>query len=290
MMLLPRFPQEVIDMIIDHLYLDRATLSACSTTCHSFLSPARFHLFETINLDLRTTWRYKASFTNDPQDNSAVGMLRSFVQFLENTPSISTYIQTLVIYGDRCTSYSYSVARQELFTLTLQILYMVIGKLPTLKALSLRRVVLEARTPGPMKPDYPPFRSRNMRSLRLHDIRILESGDKKSTRRGLLYVLGLFRRIDSVNIANVITERHSEMSDNDAAADDPSLVFEQDIGSSNRLHINTLRQSYDESDLPFSHLFQSSIADDSLVHLIIYDLSLGSATNSFLGNATRCRQ
>ncbi|KAL6300225.1 hypothetical protein BKA93DRAFT_867912 [Sparassis latifolia] len=46
----PRLPQELIDQVIDHLWDDRASLEACSTSCHAWLSSSRTHLFHTIEL------------------------------------------------------------------------------------------------------------------------------------------------------------------------------------------------------------------------------------------------
>jgi hypothetical protein len=41
-------PQELVDMVIDHLHGDRRALSACSLVCRSWLPSSRFHKFASI--------------------------------------------------------------------------------------------------------------------------------------------------------------------------------------------------------------------------------------------------
>jgi hypothetical protein len=50
-----RIPQELVDMIIDHLHNNRKALSTCSLVCGAWLSSSRFHKFEKIILHLKPT-------------------------------------------------------------------------------------------------------------------------------------------------------------------------------------------------------------------------------------------
>jgi len=43
-------PQELVDLIIDHVYSDKPTLAACSLVCRSWLVSTRHHLFSTVCL------------------------------------------------------------------------------------------------------------------------------------------------------------------------------------------------------------------------------------------------
>jgi hypothetical protein len=46
----PLIPQELSDIIIDHLHDDRPALGRCGLVCQSWLPSSRFHLFSTIKL------------------------------------------------------------------------------------------------------------------------------------------------------------------------------------------------------------------------------------------------
>ena len=46
-----RFPQEIYDMIIDHLHDDKRALSTCSMVCRAWTSPSRYHLFQSLVLE-----------------------------------------------------------------------------------------------------------------------------------------------------------------------------------------------------------------------------------------------
>jgi hypothetical protein len=44
------FPQDVIDIVVDHLHDDVGTLKSCAAVCRSFLRPSQLHLFFTVRL------------------------------------------------------------------------------------------------------------------------------------------------------------------------------------------------------------------------------------------------
>lgn len=52
------FPPEILDVVIDHLHDDTASLAACGLACRSLLPASRYHLFSDINF---TPWNL-ASF------------------------------------------------------------------------------------------------------------------------------------------------------------------------------------------------------------------------------------
>ncbi|KAF7975691.1 hypothetical protein HWV62_8805 [Athelia sp. TMB] len=77
------FAQELVDMIVDFLYDDRATLAACGLTCRSWLPAARFHLFYRVEV---------SPFT-----------FQSLCEVFERWPHLAVHVQSLSV-GDRALS------------------------------------------------------------------------------------------------------------------------------------------------------------------------------------------
>ncbi|KAH9838477.1 uncharacterized protein C8Q71DRAFT_795941 [Rhodofomes roseus] len=75
-------PCELRDTVIDLLYEDHGSLKACSLTCRSWLSRARYHLFRTMSID--------RGRTGD-----------AFARLLRSSPAISAYVQNMDINGSQ---------------------------------------------------------------------------------------------------------------------------------------------------------------------------------------------
>ena len=73
-------PAEVQDLIIDQLCGDRASLEACSLTCHAWLPRARHHLFKSVKIDRCSPGE-------------------SFKTLIDGSPSIARYIRHMEISG-----------------------------------------------------------------------------------------------------------------------------------------------------------------------------------------------
>ncbi|KAF9460206.1 hypothetical protein BDZ94DRAFT_944767 [Collybia nuda] len=74
-------PQELVDIIFDHLRDDKVSLRTCSTVCRAWLPPARCRLFRSIDIRcslLRNTKKYHRLLTS-----------------LEESPELAFYIQDL---------------------------------------------------------------------------------------------------------------------------------------------------------------------------------------------------
>ncbi|EKM51322.1 uncharacterized protein PHACADRAFT_200143 [Phanerochaete carnosa HHB-10118-sp] len=68
----PKLPQELWDMVIDHLHDDRATLLVCCCICKSWLPSSRFHLRDHIRLRLPFLRPTAKSLSAEEQDDTDV--------------------------------------------------------------------------------------------------------------------------------------------------------------------------------------------------------------------------
>lgn len=80
---MPEFIPEIVDMIIDHLHDDKASLLTCSTVCRTWLPACRFHLFHTVTL-------------NDILNKSLFG---NFCSHLHNYTQIGPCVRELQVVG-----------------------------------------------------------------------------------------------------------------------------------------------------------------------------------------------
>ncbi|CAL1711933.1 unnamed protein product [Somion occarium] len=79
------FP-EIVDLILDHLHDDKASLKACSLVCKAWLTSCRFHLFYELHVPYCTTI-------------ADVGF-EPFADFLYDHPSVRGFIRKLVLKAD----------------------------------------------------------------------------------------------------------------------------------------------------------------------------------------------
>jgi hypothetical protein len=82
--MLSALPQELIDIIIDHLHDDTTTLIACSTTCYSLLPTCSLHLFRHVTLGRRTQL-------------APSQFLPHFLAVLDESPRICSHVQKFTL-------------------------------------------------------------------------------------------------------------------------------------------------------------------------------------------------
>lgn len=109
--LLPRLPPELCDRIIDHLFFDRRTLSACALTCRAWLPASRLHLFRHIRLQANT--------------------IPPFLSILIENPAIGVYVEDLMILVG---SQGFTIP-EVIQMKTLQSLKEILDRLPAVKSL-----------------------------------------------------------------------------------------------------------------------------------------------------------
>ena len=85
-----KFPQELIDYVLDFLHNDKASLAACSLVCASFLPTSSFHLFADFTIRLRYP------FSDDPEPVHCSEMA-SFFRLLSHSTRITTNVKDLTI-------------------------------------------------------------------------------------------------------------------------------------------------------------------------------------------------
>jgi len=82
-------PPELMNAIIDHLVsegVDKSSLSACALVSRSWLPTSRYHLFKSIHI-----------YHDDTVDPEVPGQFPLFVNFVEQTPHIGGFIQSLTL-------------------------------------------------------------------------------------------------------------------------------------------------------------------------------------------------
>jgi len=127
-------PGELRDMIVDHLFDDKAALTACSLVCQEWLHSARYHLFRYIRL-------------SPFRRNSSGDWLQDSKIFLDSSPTICPFIKELVVSGSNSRTSFIDVSK----------LVDVIADLHALERLSIVRLGLqisleESRAPSVISP------------------------------------------------------------------------------------------------------------------------------------------
>lgn len=135
------FP-ELVELVIDHLFDDKATLSTCSLVARSWLSPSQYHLFFSIQYDTR----------NDTET------AHNLNKFLMSNPQCAIHIRVLHL----CSS-------QRRFRECVEpaALSAILSALPSLTSLKISSVDVELNNVGAM--EKPPFPTK-IRSLHLSNI------------------------------------------------------------------------------------------------------------------------
>ncbi|KAJ6588074.1 hypothetical protein B0H19DRAFT_1366790 [Mycena capillaripes] len=82
--MIPELPQELVDIIIDHLHNDIPSLKSCSLAAHSFLASARIHIFNKIEI-------------KPPHSFSFRTPCQKFHQLLTSSPHITPLVDELCI-------------------------------------------------------------------------------------------------------------------------------------------------------------------------------------------------
>lgn len=87
-----RLPTELTDSVIDHLYDDEPTLSACALTCRVWLPTVRFHRFRNVSLSCDATDRFHEVLLESP-------VVRTLVQTLELRGQLGWPLESPVWHG-----------------------------------------------------------------------------------------------------------------------------------------------------------------------------------------------
>jgi hypothetical protein len=97
-----RVPQELAEIIIDHLHDDPPSLCTSSLVCKSWLHPSRVHLLSNVFFDL--SWSLSRMGHAGHSHTAAASLVRSSTSLqkcLDNSPYLAQYIQSLEIRNCR---------------------------------------------------------------------------------------------------------------------------------------------------------------------------------------------
>lgn len=121
---LPELPAEILDIIVDHLHDDTASLHSCATASKKLLYTSRFHLFYRLRIH---------------SARANMGFLE-FLEFLQLDPPVAQYICELDLVADRDTRHSqaHRVGPSMLATIS--------QKCPSLQSLALISVARDIPT------------------------------------------------------------------------------------------------------------------------------------------------
>ena len=128
------FPVDLVFNVFEHLASDKPFLSACCHVCKAWVAPSRYHLFRTITaVHFRGDARLWTN-TIEPRHRG----LRDFLAFLEDNPSIGSYIRTLTLQP----AYNLQPQFNKVPQLSLPMHFLVdaMQRLPALETLHLRAV------------------------------------------------------------------------------------------------------------------------------------------------------
>ncbi|THH28847.1 hypothetical protein EUX98_g5344 [Antrodiella citrinella] len=180
-----RLPVELTDIIIDHLHDDEASLFVCALVEHDWLWSARYHLFHTT---LITT-------SGDEKHG-----LASFLRVVASSPfALGNHVRCLHIRGAHDKT-------QDDFTSLFAFLDAVLPKLPSLRRITLSRMVwgkfesavlpMERREPMPWE----------LKMLSLKDIR-LDASDVESLDNAQKHLSHLLQQFSSIRLLSIDTVR-----------------------------------------------------------------------------------
>lgn len=114
-----RFPQELVDHVIDHLHYDPNSLQHCSTVSKGWTHAAQFHMFQTILI----------------QDGT---QLVRFAKLVESCPHLAMHVRTLCLKTYR--HYMSPISAPYLLNWIRDVPQTLSGKLPRVRALEFQHV------------------------------------------------------------------------------------------------------------------------------------------------------
>lgn len=177
-----RLPQELTDIVIDHLHNDKTSLIACSLVSHDWLWSARYHLFYDANI---TTF-------NEKRD------LEAFLQAVTSSQlQLGNHVRCLRIRG------AHDKTRDD-FPSILKFLGAILPKLPSIRKIYLSQMVWGQTTLLPFEhPEPMPW---ELGLLSLKDIR-LEASDAESLDIAQHHLSYLLHQFFSIRLLAVNTVR-----------------------------------------------------------------------------------
>ncbi|KAI0782947.1 hypothetical protein C8Q75DRAFT_488679 [Abortiporus biennis] len=170
---------ELVDIVMDHLYNDKTSLSRCSLVCRSWLSSCRFHLFSTMSV-----------YHTFPVSTRSEGF-HAFNTVLSTPSGIGPFIRNLTLTG---TSNSFHTLGDIIVRCDASILLSILSKLHNLQSLKLFQLDLrgDLTTTRILQSTSCPTRN-------LH----LDSVEFWSQPFDLYDVLGLCSNLDTLFVKNV---------------------------------------------------------------------------------------
>ena len=93
-----KVPQDVVDVVIDHLHADMKTLKTCSLVCNGWVPSSSWHLFSAFSWPPCTS-RF-GSLATCPK--TPTGELRELVRILSSSNRLCTYIRRLRLGTHKC--------------------------------------------------------------------------------------------------------------------------------------------------------------------------------------------
>ncbi|KAH8101375.1 hypothetical protein BXZ70DRAFT_88828 [Cristinia sonorae] len=178
-------PLELVDIIIDYLYDDIESLSACSLVARDWRPSTRYHLFR----DLRISG-----------DNIFSGY-DSFLHFLDKSPAICPFIRTLCLSGIG----KPKIASGEQCLIGPYVLVTLLDRLTALHTLTLDQIVwggvLRRSRKGFWPVKWPPT-PRPFGTLRLHRVESHDFGSSQYT-KSILQILQAFGAVQKLEVLSV---------------------------------------------------------------------------------------
>ncbi|TCD64220.1 hypothetical protein EIP91_004355 [Steccherinum ochraceum] len=240
-------PQELVDMVLDHLHEDKRTLKACTLVSPSWLDTSRHHLFYDLTVPVSEDTKSFDAFTD----------------FLINTPLIATYIRDL-----RLRHGSTSLEPFAFFTAVPKSqtrigpdhLACILANLPRLQALLLDSVCIGGSELHGRYQHYPTTtRSFRLDSLALTNVRI-EQSDYVGKHLSDLFML--FSRVQELKLRNLSTSFFPFFPD-------PFRPFRVDGISlqPHRLHVDSLSLDLSITTREFVDIIHRSVDSQKLTSL-----------------------
>lgn len=186
-MLRPRrstqFPQELTDMVIDHLWNDESSLLICSQVARCWLQSSRSHIFREISIRV---------------EDSKPEKLPDFIDLLHPSKQIGHHVRCLIL---RQRLRQHSFREMDSSHLDIEVMEAILAKLPNLSELFLHGISLTFLSTSETKNLCPP----SLQRLSISHVDIFGR---------LSNVLSYFARVDDLRLGNINVGLSSKSSSN----------------------------------------------------------------------------
>lgn len=190
--------QDLIDLTVDNLCDDKSSLSSVSLVSHSWLTPARRHLFQKISVQgVSEDWGFVP-----------------FKDFLLSQQGVSPFVHHLSLTGKHTGGCIVYVPNLDAF-----LLRCIISRLPRLKSLELRTLQWRSQDCDEQDDSFHSFSPIHLHDLHLTGIEIEGTFDGHLGGRNFLDLIRLFSTIDTLRPCCVYVRRKSYYA---SIANDPA--------------------------------------------------------------------